>query len=177
MKFYTRLSKYVSKISPNLELNQTCESPADLKIQPEIGVLLGFSRTSSNWVFLKSRPKSATTRYMQWSEECNSPPINPQTKFLKGIKGFSPTTQDRGKWETKTIKLQKFQQGYKLRFEANEPCGPDRWPFLWLNMKIKNTVKVQNHCGTLGSTGVYLERKLGALEWVLKTKGSQGILN
>jgi hypothetical protein len=53
MKFYTHLSKYVSKISPCLELNRTCESTADLKIQPEIGVLLRFSRTSSNWVFLK----------------------------------------------------------------------------------------------------------------------------
>jgi hypothetical protein len=82
-----------------------------------------------------------------------------------------------GKGENKTIKLQKFQQGYKLRFEAKEPCGPDRWPFLWLNLKIKNTVEVQNHCGNLGSTGVYLERKLGALEWVLKTNGNQEMLN
>jgi hypothetical protein len=49
-------------------------------IQPEIGVLLGFYRTSSNWVFLKSRPKYAITRCMQWSEGCNSPPVNPQTK-------------------------------------------------------------------------------------------------
>jgi hypothetical protein len=31
-------------------------------------------------------------------------------------------------------------------------------------LKIKNTVEVQNHCVTLGSTGVYLERKPGALE-------------
>jgi hypothetical protein len=38
MKFYTHLSKYVFKTSPNFELNPTCESPADLKIQPEIGV-------------------------------------------------------------------------------------------------------------------------------------------
>jgi hypothetical protein len=60
---------------------------------------------------------------MQWSEECNSPPINPQTKSSQGIKGFSPTTQDREKGETKTIKLQKFQQGYKLRFEAKDPVG------------------------------------------------------
>jgi hypothetical protein len=88
MKFYTHLSKYVSDISPSFELNQTCESPADLKIQSEIRVLLGFSRTSSNWVFLKSRPKSATTRCMQWSEECNTPPINPQTKSSKESKVF-----------------------------------------------------------------------------------------
>jgi hypothetical protein len=44
----------------------------------------------------------------------------------KESKVFSPTTQDRGKGETMTIKLQKFQQGYKLRFEAKETCGPNR---------------------------------------------------
>jgi hypothetical protein len=48
MKFRTHLSKYVSKVSTNFELNRTCESTADLKLQPEIGVLLGFSRTSLN---------------------------------------------------------------------------------------------------------------------------------
>ena len=80
MKFYTPLSKYVSKASTNLELNWTCESTADLKIQLEIGVLLRFSRTSSNWVFLKSRLQFATTRCIQWSDECNSSPINPKTK-------------------------------------------------------------------------------------------------
>ena len=80
MKFYTHLSKYVSKIFPNFELNPTCDSPADLKIQQKLGFCWGFLKTSSNWVFLKSRPKSATNRCMQWSEECNSPPINPQTK-------------------------------------------------------------------------------------------------
>jgi hypothetical protein len=42
MKFFTHLSKYVSKTCPNFELNMTCESPADLKMQLEIGVLLGF---------------------------------------------------------------------------------------------------------------------------------------
>jgi hypothetical protein len=31
-----------------LELNQTCESTVDLKIPPEIGVLLGFSKMNSN---------------------------------------------------------------------------------------------------------------------------------
>jgi hypothetical protein len=96
MKFYTHLSKYVSKISPNFELNQTCESPADLKIQPEIRVLLGFSRTSSNWVFLNSRPKSATTRCMQWSEECNAPPLNPQTKSSqRNQRFFTNNTRSR----------------------------------------------------------------------------------
>jgi hypothetical protein len=83
---------------------------------------------------------------------------------LKGIKGFSTTTQDRGKGETKTIKLQKFQQGYKPRFKTKEPCGLDRQPFLKLNMKIKNTIEVQNRCESLGSIGVYQERKLVALE-------------
>jgi hypothetical protein len=54
----------------------------------------------------------------------------PKPNPLKGIKGFSPITQDRGKEETNAIKLQKLQQGYKLRFEAKEPCGPDQRPFL-----------------------------------------------
>jgi hypothetical protein len=31
-------------------------------------------------------------------------------------------------------------------------------------LKIKNTAEVQNRCGTLDSTGVYLEKKIGALE-------------
>jgi hypothetical protein len=51
-------------------------------------VLLGFSRMSSNWVFLKLRPKSATTRCVQWSEECNSPPINRQIKSSQRKQSF-----------------------------------------------------------------------------------------
>jgi hypothetical protein len=101
---------------------------------------------------------------------------SPNKILSKESKFFTNNTRS-GKWETKSIKLQKFQQGYKLRFEAKEPCGLDRWPFLWLNLKIKNTVEVQNHYGNHGSTSVYLERKLGALEWVLKTNGSEGMLN
>jgi hypothetical protein len=135
MKFYKHLSKYVFKISSNLELNQTCESPADLKIYQKFGFCWGFSRTSLNWVFLKSRPKSATTRCMQWFEECNSPPINPQTKYSPRNQRFFTSNTRSGKGETKTIKLQKFQQGYKLRFEAKEPCGPDSRPFLWFKLE------------------------------------------
>jgi hypothetical protein len=67
---------------------------------------------------------------MQWPEECNSPPINPQTKSSQNNQRFSTKTQDQGKGETKTIKLQKFQQGYEMRFEAKEPYGPDRRRFL-----------------------------------------------
>lgn len=93
MKFYTYLSKYLCKISPNFKLNPTCESPADLKIQQK----LGFSRNKFNLSFLKSRPKSATNRCMEWSEECNSPPNNPQTKSSQRNQSFSPTTQDREK--------------------------------------------------------------------------------
>jgi hypothetical protein len=121
------MSKYVSKISLNFYLNRTCESPADLKIQPEIGVFLErvqtefFSNRDQNLQQLGvcSGPKSVTHHQSM-----------PKPNSLKGIKGFSPTTQARGKGETKTIKLQKLQQGYKLRFEAKEPCGPDRRPFL-----------------------------------------------
>jgi hypothetical protein len=130
MQFYTHLRKYVSKISPNFKLNRTCESPADLKIQPEIGFCWGFLERVQTEFFSNrdqnlqqlgvcSGPKSATHHQ-------SIPKPNP----LKGIKGFSPTTQDRGKGETKTIKLQKFQQGYKLRFKAKEPYGLDRRPFL-----------------------------------------------
>jgi hypothetical protein len=97
MKFYTHLSKYLCKISPNFELNPTCESPTDLKIQQKLGFCWGFLETSSTSVFLKLRPKSATNRCMQWSEECNSPPNNPQTKFSQRNQSFSPTTQDREK--------------------------------------------------------------------------------
>jgi hypothetical protein len=62
MKFYTHLRKYLCKISPNFELNPTYESTADLKIQQKLGFCWAFLETSSNWVFLKSRPKSATKR-------------------------------------------------------------------------------------------------------------------
>ena len=96
MKFYM--------ISPNFKLNRTCESPAELKIQPGIGVLLGFSRTSSNWVFLKSRPKSVTTRCMQWSKECNSLPINPQTKSSQRNKRFFINNTRSGKRRNQNYK-------------------------------------------------------------------------
>jgi hypothetical protein len=117
-------------ISPNFELNRTCESPTDLKYNKKLGFCWGsqervqtefFSNHDQNLQQLGvcSGPKSATHHQ-------SIPKLYP----LKGIKGFSPTTQDRGKGETKTIKLQKFQQGYKLRFEAKEPCGQDRRSFL-----------------------------------------------
>jgi hypothetical protein len=105
IKFYTHMSKYVSKISPNFEINWICKSPTDLKIHPEIRVLLGFSRTSSNWVFLKSWSKSAITRCMQWFKSATHHQSIPKPNPLKGIKGISLTTQDQGKGKTKTIKL------------------------------------------------------------------------
>jgi hypothetical protein len=117
MKFYTRLKKYVSKVSTIFELNRTYEPTADLKIKSEIGVLLGFSRTRSNWVFLKSRPKSATTRCMPWSEEYNSSPINPKPNHLKRIKGFPPKTQEGEKGRTSNQNNSKFQQVCKTEME------------------------------------------------------------
>jgi hypothetical protein len=113
MKFYTHLSKYVSKISPKFELNPTCDSPADLKIQQKLGFCWGFLERVQTEFFSNldqnlqqlgvcSGPRSATHHQ-------SIPKPNP----LKGINGFSPTTQEWGKGETKTIKLQKFQQGYK----------------------------------------------------------------
>jgi hypothetical protein len=49
---------------------------------------------------------------------------SPNQILSKESKVFTNNTRS-GKGETKTIKLQKFQQGYKLRFEAKEPYGPD----------------------------------------------------
>jgi hypothetical protein len=92
-----KLNQTNSVIFANFELNRTCESTADLKIQLEIGVLLGFSRTSSNWVFLKLWPKSTATRCMQCSEECNSPSINPQTKSSQKNQRFSTKNTRSGK--------------------------------------------------------------------------------
>jgi hypothetical protein len=50
----------------------------------------------------------------------------PNNIHIKRTQRFSTKPQDKGKGETKNTRLQKFQQGYKLRFEAKEPCGPDR---------------------------------------------------
>jgi hypothetical protein len=82
---------------PNFEFNRTCESTADLKIQPEIGIFKNEFKLS----FLSNR----TTRCMQWSEECNSPPINPQTKSYQKNQRFSTKNTRSGKGETKTTKL------------------------------------------------------------------------
>ena len=95
MKFYTRMRKYVSKISPNFELNPTCESPTDLKIQQKLGFCWGFLERVQTRFFSNrdqnpqqlgvcSGPKSATHH-----QSIHKP--NP----LKGFKVFSPTTQDR----------------------------------------------------------------------------------
>jgi hypothetical protein len=48
MQFYTHLRNYVSKVSTTFELNRTCESTTEIKIQPEIGGFVGVSRTCSN---------------------------------------------------------------------------------------------------------------------------------
>jgi hypothetical protein len=97
MKFYTQLKKYVSKISPNFELNPTCESPADLKIQQKLGFCWGFlERVQTK--FFSNRDKN-----LQQLGVCSGPKIATHHQSilkpnpLKGIKGFSPTTQDREK--------------------------------------------------------------------------------
>jgi hypothetical protein len=97
MKFYTHLSKYISKISPNFELNPTYESPADLKIQQKIGILLGFLERVQTEFF------SNRDQILQQLGVCSGlksvthhqsiPKLNP----LKWIKCFLPTTQDREK--------------------------------------------------------------------------------
>jgi hypothetical protein len=52
MKFYIHLSKYVSKIFPNFELNPTYESPTDLKIQQKLGFCCGFLERVQTEFFL-----------------------------------------------------------------------------------------------------------------------------
>jgi hypothetical protein len=130
MKFYTHLSKYVSKISPKFELNPTCDSPADLKIQQKLGFCWGFLERVQTEFFSNHDQNLQQLGVCSGPKSANHHQSFPKPNPLKGINGFSPTTQEWGKGETKTIKLQKFQQGYKLRFEANEHCGPDRRPFL-----------------------------------------------
>ena len=87
-----------------------------------------------------------------------------QTKPISKELEYSPQNHKRREMEKPRTQDLIFQQGYKTQIEAKERCGPDRRPFLSLNLKIKNTVEVQNHCESLRSTGVYLERKLGALK-------------
>jgi hypothetical protein len=97
MKFYTHLSNFVSKISPNFKLNRTCESPADLKIHQKLGFCWGFLERVKTEFFSNhdqnlqqlgvwSGPKSATHHQSI-----------PKPNHLKGIKGFSPATQDQEK--------------------------------------------------------------------------------
>jgi hypothetical protein len=148
MKVYTHLSKYVSKISPNFELNWTYESPTDLKIHPEIGVLLGFSRTSSNWVFLKSRPKSATTRCMQWSEECNSPPINPQTKSSQRNQRVFTNNTRSGKSRNQDYKTLEISATIQIEIWSQKAlwAGPAILPLIKLENKehSQSTKSLQN---------------------------------
>jgi hypothetical protein len=106
MKVYTNLSKYVSKISPNFELNPTCESPADLKIQPKIEVLLGFLERVQTEFFSNRNQNLQQLGVCSGLKSATHHQSIPKSNPLKGVKGFSPTTQDRGKGETKTIKLQ-----------------------------------------------------------------------
>jgi hypothetical protein len=89
---------------------------------------------------------------------------SPNQFLSKELKGFHKTTRE-GKGRTQARKVSKFQQGYKTEIEAKECRVTDWRPFLGLNLKIKNTIdSLQNRCGSLGSIGVYLERKLGALK-------------
>jgi hypothetical protein len=97
MKFYTHLSKYVSKIFPNFELNPTYESPADLKIQQKLWFCWGFLERVQTEFF------SNREQNLQQLGVCSGPKSEthhqsiPKPNFLKGIKGFLPTTQDRKK--------------------------------------------------------------------------------
>ena len=97
MKFYTHLSKYVSKISPNFELNRTCESPADLKIQPEIGFCWGFLERVQTEFFSNRDQNLQQLGVCSGSKSATHHQSIPKPNILQGIKGFSPTTQDREK--------------------------------------------------------------------------------
>jgi hypothetical protein len=83
---------------------------------------------------------------------------------IKRTHGIFTKPQENEKGETKNTKLQKFQQGYKLRFEVEERCGPDRRPFLGLNLKIKSTVEVQNRCGPLAKLEQSSDEDMSALK-------------
>jgi hypothetical protein len=130
IKFHTHLGKYISKIFPNFQLNRTCESPVDLKIQPKIGVLLGFYRTSSNWVFLKLRPKYAITRCMQWSEGCNSPPVNPQTKSSqRNQRYFTNNTKSEKRRNQDYKTSENSSKGTNWDLKPNSPVGRTGDPY------------------------------------------------
>ena len=116
--------------------------------QPQIwkyeqnGVLLGFSQNELKENSTRITTKNCTVRAYAVIQRVylytNQSPTTPISKELEG----SPQNHKRGEREKpRTQELQKFQQGYKLRFEAKEPCGPDWRPFLGLNLKIKNTVE------------------------------------
>ena len=149
---------------PNFELNRTCESPADLKIQPEIGVLLGFSRTSSNWVFLKSRPKSATTRCMQWSEECNSPPINPQTKSSQRNQRFFTNNTRSGKRRNQDYKTSEIPAIVQTEIWSQRA--------LWVGTVTLHLIKLENQEHSRSSKSLWNTRP----NWCLpreKTRSSR----
>jgi hypothetical protein len=105
MKFYTHLSKYVSKIFPNFELNTTYKSPADLKIQQKLGFCWGFLERVQTEFF------SNRDQNLQQLGVCSGPKSAthhqsiPKPNSLKGIKGFFTNNTRSGKGETKTIKL------------------------------------------------------------------------
>jgi hypothetical protein len=47
----------------------------------------------------------------------------PNNIHIKRTQRFSTKPHYKGKGETKNRRLQKFQQGYKLRFKAKDPVG------------------------------------------------------
>ena len=158
MKVYTHLSKYVSKISPNFELNPTCESPADLlgfcwgfleRVQPKF-----FSNRDQNMQQLGvcSRPKSATHHQSI-----------PKPNSLKGIKGFSPTTQDR----------EKGNQDYKTS-EISARVQTEIWSqrALWAGPATLPLIKLENQEHSRSTKSLWNPR----LNWCLpreKTRSSR----
>jgi hypothetical protein len=136
MKFYTHLSKYVSKIFPNFELNLTYESPADLKIQQKLGFCWGFLERVQTEFFLKSRPTSATTRCMQWSKECNSPPINPQTKFSQRNQRFFYQQHKIGKRRNQDYKTLEISARVQTKIWSQRA--------LWAGPVILPLIKLEN---------------------------------
>jgi hypothetical protein len=95
------------------------ESKAQIETPILDRVLMGVSISSSNSVLLKSRPQTTTTRCMQWFEESNSPPINPQTKSSQKNQRFSTKTQERGREEQETKTTPNFSKDAKLRWRSD----------------------------------------------------------
>jgi hypothetical protein len=92
--------------------------------------LIGFSILSSNRVLLKPQLKTAITKGMQWSEKCNSPPINPQINQILEQELDGSRSQNGKREEHKSIVTQNFSIDGKLKLEPTKATGGTSHPSL-----------------------------------------------